>query len=117
VECVENGELDTPVTRGKVASFVNPLLEKGVDVIVLGCTHYPFLRDTIEAVAGKSVKVIDTGAAVAKHLKGRLVEDGLLNGHGIPGKIEFYTTGDASAATAAGGNLWTGATEFRFCPA
>ena len=44
-----------------------PLIEAGADVLVLGCTHYPFLRPLIQDVVGPDVKIIDTGAAVARH--------------------------------------------------
>jgi glutamate racemase len=65
-EAVEEGRTETPETRALVEKYVLPLLEKGVDTLVLGCTHYPVLRSLISSVAGPSVTLIDTGAAVAR---------------------------------------------------
>lgn len=79
VECVERGELKNAATRALVAEYVQPLLAAGADTIVLGCTHYPFLRSLIEAEAGPSVTLIDTGEAVARQVERRLREAGLLN--------------------------------------
>ena len=67
VNLVEAGELSGDRARGIVEEETIPLLEAGADVLVLGCTHYPFLRPLIEEVAGPGVEIIDTGIAVAKH--------------------------------------------------
>jgi len=68
VTLVEAGELSGPRARGIVEEETLPLIEAGADVLVLGCTHYPFLRPLIQDVVGPSVKIIDTGAAVASHV-------------------------------------------------
>lgn len=68
VELVERGELDTPRALAIVEEETLPLIEAGADVLVLGCTHYPFLRPLIEDVAGPNIKVLDTGSAVASHV-------------------------------------------------
>lgn len=70
VEIVESGEEHTERAERAVRESVEPLLGQGVDKIVLGCTHYPFLRPTIErVVAGHDIEVIDSGAAVARRVK------------------------------------------------
>jgi len=69
VNLVEKGELDTPRARKIVEEETLPLIEAGADVLVLGCTHYPFLRPLIEEVAGPRIQILDTGAAVAKHVE------------------------------------------------
>jgi glutamate racemase len=74
VELVEKGDLHSPAARDLVTSFVTPLLAAQVDTIVLGCTHYPFLKDLIQAAAGPDITLIDTGSAVAQQLKRRLHE-------------------------------------------
>lgn len=66
VEQVEAGDLAGPATRDLVRRYVTPLSARGADTLVLGCTHYPFLRPLIQEVAGPRVTVIDTGAAVAR---------------------------------------------------
>ena len=58
---------------------VQPLLDKGADTIVLGCTHYPFLADTIRKVAGPDVTIIDPAPAVARHVVEVMEEDGVLS--------------------------------------
>src|SRR5690606_9473039 len=72
VEKVEAGDLDGPETRALVARYTQPLLARGADTLVLGCTHYPFLRPLIAASAGPEVRLIDTGEAVARQVVRRL---------------------------------------------
>lgn len=70
VEIVEAGEEHTPRAQMAVRSVIEPLLDKGIDHIVLGCTHYPFLRSEIERVIGdREIKVIDSGEAVARRVE------------------------------------------------
>ena len=70
-EQVERGDLDSPATRALVEQYVRPLVAKGADTIVLGCTHYAFLEPVIREVAGPGVAVIDPAAAVARELRRR----------------------------------------------
>ena len=70
VELVESDMEHTEEAERLVRKAVEPLLDRGVDKLVLGCTHYPFLRPTIEhIVAGKGIDVIDSGAAVARRVE------------------------------------------------
>lgn len=69
VELVERGRFDGPEVEKIVSRSLNPLLEAGADVIVLGCTHYPFLKDVISRLAGPGVTVLDPAPAVARHTK------------------------------------------------
>ncbi|HVJ65817.1 MAG TPA: glutamate racemase [Bdellovibrionota bacterium] len=105
VECVERGDLTGAETRRLVESFVRPLRERGVDVIVLGCTHYPFLREAIAEVAGEGVSLIDTGAAVARQVQRKLeeVNGRRLEGHG---RELFFSSGDLSVGEGALRKLW-----------
>ena len=80
VELVENGILDGPQAEETVRRSLQPLLDAGADRIVLGCTHYPFLRDVIQRVAGPDVHIIDPAPAVARHLIEVMREEGLLTG-------------------------------------
>ena len=68
VELVENGVLSGPEAERVVRASLQPLLDAGADVIVLGCTHYPFLMDVIRKIAGPGVTIIDPAPAVARHL-------------------------------------------------
>ncbi|MCL4143416.1 UNVERIFIED_CONTAM: hypothetical protein GTU68_048381 [Idotea baltica] len=66
VECIERAEMETPQTRELIAGFVQPLLDAGADTLVLGCTHYPFVRDFIQDYRGHSASPLEPGAAVAR---------------------------------------------------
>lgn len=105
VEQVERGELATDTTRRLVESFLRPLLDKGCDTIVLGCTHFPFLRPLIEEMAGTRIAVIDTGEAVARQLHHRLEEPALLRTRG-QGHERFWTSGDVQQARRVISALW-----------
>jgi glutamate racemase len=99
VEQVERGELDTPQTRTLVNRYLAPLLAQQADIIVLGCTHYPFLRPLIQDIVGDAVSLLDTGAAVAAQVRRVLERQGLLSSSTSPGTIEWQTSGDAASFT------------------
>ena len=106
VEAIERGEIDTAATKALLRSYIEPLLDAKADVIVLGCTHYPFVKGQIELIAGKEIALIDTGSAVARQLKKRLEEADLLNlahGHAT---ITFYSNSHAPDAKKVIANLW-----------
>ncbi len=105
VEQVEAGELATAKTRELVARYTQPLLERGADTLVLGCTHYPFLRPLIAELAGPGVKLIDTGEAVARQVVRRLPEWLLGRMDATPDE-RFWTTGDARKVGGIASQLW-----------
>ena len=106
-EAVEAGALDSPDTRALVARHLQPLLDAGIDTLVLGCTHYPFLKPLITELAGPAVSLIDTGAAVARHLERRLAGHHLLAPPApTPPPEHFWTTGDPATATPTLHRLW-----------
>jgi glutamate racemase len=104
VEQVEKGELSSDATRNLIKQAVDPLTQKGADVLVLGCTHYPFLSDEIRRIAGPGVELIDPATAVARELHRRLRVAGLLEL--AQGSEQFYTTGDARTVSATMSRLW-----------
>ncbi len=106
VECVERGELSNSSTLELIQQYCKPLLNEGADTIVLGCTHYPFVRPLIEQAVGKEVALIDTGAAVAKYLQKRLQELGLLSKAKKAAEVVFYTNSDAENAKQVISQLW-----------
>ncbi|MBN2886241.1 MAG: glutamate racemase [Chromatiaceae bacterium] len=106
VEQVERGDLDGPETRALVQGYVNPLLARGADVLVLGCTHYPHLRPLIESCAGPAVCVLDSGLGVARQVRRRLAEAGLLAPESRSGCARFWTTGALSTNRALMERLW-----------
>src|SRR2546425_5280966 len=66
VSLVAHGELDVPVAEEFARAALQPILKEDIDVIVLGCTHFPALRPVIERITNKRVRVIDSGAAIAR---------------------------------------------------
>jgi len=106
VEQVEKGDLFSRDTRLLVERYVLPLLEKGADILVLGCTHYPFLDPLIRAVTGPSVSIIDPAEAVARELRRRLQQRGLLSSRDRPGTERFWTSGAPETVKRVVDRLW-----------
>lgn len=100
VELIEAGRLDDEETRGLLRQYVEPLLAQGCDTLILGCTHYPFIRPLLESIVPPSVAIIDTGAAVARRLQGLLAQSSLL-ASGSSRPATFYSSGNAAAFHAA----------------
>jgi glutamate racemase len=98
VECVERGDLAGPQTRALVERFVGPLRERGADTIVLGCTHYPFVRPVIEELMGPDAFVFDPASAVARELRRRLAARNLLADDGRRGRTTYWTSGNTDDA-------------------
>lgn len=99
VELVEKGMLTGPVAESTVRESLSPLLEAGADTIVLGCTHYPFLTETIRKTASvlvpeREVKIIDPAPAVARHLLEVIQEEGLTGEDQDGFSIELHSSGD-----------------------
>lgn len=94
VEAVEAGALDTPGTAALLRRCLTPLLEAEVDQLVLGCTHYPFLRSTIEAIVGADVSIIDPAPAVARQTASVLARRQAEASGETPGQHVFLTSGD-----------------------
>lgn len=78
VTLVEAGQLDGPTVEAVVREDIAPLLEAGIDELVLGCTHFPALRRVFERVAGPGIELIDSGAAIARQARRVLERDGML---------------------------------------
>ncbi|MEY2954166.1 MAG: hypothetical protein RLZZ401_2253 [Pseudomonadota bacterium] len=105
VEQIERADLSSAQTRNLVEASVMPLVQAGVDTLVLGCTHYPFLRTLIQQIAGPGVTLIDPAAAIAQELSRRL--EGQARPPAEPPASElFLTTGEPEAVQAVIGQLW-----------
>lgn len=115
VEQIEKGELLTAKTQELVARYVMPLIEKGVDTIALGCTHYPFLMPAIRHVAGADIEIVETGTAVAKQVVRRLAGENDLVDDDRAGRDIFYTTGDVLKAENIISSLWEQNTKVMAC--
>jgi glutamate racemase len=97
VNQIEKGELNSPATRAILEDALLPMLEKNIDTVVLGCTHYPFVIPLIEQIVGENVRVIDPAPAVAKQVKRLLDAGGMLNQNGDEGTVRFITSGEADS--------------------
>lgn len=102
VELVENDNTTGAEAENVVENSLIPLLEAGADTIVLGCTHYPFLSDTILKVASEhfpdqTISVIDPAPAVARHLLDVMTSEGLIRNDGF--RIELHSSGDDTSLT------------------
>lgn len=96
VPLVESGEFSGPVAKKIVAETLMPLKNKGLDTLILGCTHYPHLEHLIKNVMGASVSVISSGEETAREVSTILAYKGMLNNSEIEPKHEFYTTGSGT---------------------
>lgn len=97
VEEIEKGNLHGPETRKILTSALDPMLAAGIDTIVLGCTHYPFVIPLIREIAGLQVRVIDPAPAVAKQV-GRLLHlTDKTAKKTSTGEMQIFTTGEAIA--------------------
>ena len=92
VELVESGELYGPWAEDTVARSLQPLIASGADIIVLGCTHYPFLLPVMQKTAGPGIRFIDPAPAVARHLLDILRQKEISRDDQRPG-IELLTSG------------------------
>jgi glutamate racemase len=93
---IEAGHLDTPETDIILKSALGPMLAQGIDTVVLGCTHYPFVIPSIQKIVGPHVRVIDPAPAIARQV-GRVLEShNLTAGEGRMGKLRLLTSSDPS---------------------
>jgi glutamate racemase len=92
---IEAGRLDTSEVRAILEEALKPMLDKGIDTVVLGCTHYPFVIPLVEEIAGPGVRVIDPAPAIARQVGRLLDQHGLRNPNNNPGTIQFLTTADS----------------------
>ena len=92
VEQIEAGELDGGKVKSLLDGYLQPLLERGMDTLVLGCTHYTFVLPRIRKIVGESVTIIDAGDAIARQLRRQLHERAALVHGTCPGSIEFWSS-------------------------
>jgi glutamate racemase len=79
VELIEAGEHNSPQMYTLLEKYLIPMVKKNIDYLVLGCTHYPYLLEQIKEILPKSIKIIDSGKAVAKQTKTVLEQNNLLS--------------------------------------
>lgn len=98
VKQIESGQIDAPETRAILERALHPMMAQGVDTVVMGCTHYPFVIPLVQQIVGPRVQVIDPAPAVARQAGRLLAERHLLvepdAGCQTPAEAQFFTTGD-----------------------
>lgn len=95
VEAVEANQENLPATEEAVRQVIEPIIARGADMLVLGCTHYPFLRDVIvKVIAEREVEIIDSGEAVEKRVESLLDQYDLRAESGHKPKYEFVSFAD-----------------------
>lgn len=91
VTLIENGKIHSLEMRELLKKYINPMLEKNIDHLVLGCTHYPFLRSEIEKIIGEKVRILDSGEAIARQTKVILQQENLINLNNCSPEHKFYS--------------------------
>ncbi len=94
VTLVEDGQLDGPEVEAAVRHALDPILREDIDVIVLGCTHFPALRPVIERVATRQVQVIDSGSAIARRTRYVLDTENLMQPGTTQGELCLWCSGN-----------------------
>ncbi|AKA35617.1 glutamate racemase [Flagellimonas lutaonensis] len=92
VELIEAGKTLSKETEQLLASYVNPMVDEGIDCLVLGCTHYPYLLPSLKKILPPHIKIIDSGEAVARQTKAVLLQGNLMAATQNRGVVHrFYT--------------------------
>jgi len=101
VERVENGDANAPETESLLRQCLAPLLAEGMDVLVLGCTHYPFLIPALERLLPPGVSIVEPSDAIARQTRRILAKRGLLATDGPPAPRHYAATGEPDALRRA----------------
>ena len=100
VPLIEAGLIETPEMQALLRSHLKPILDQGADTLVLGCTHYPFLKKMIRAVVGDSMTLIDTSDAVVRQLLRQMHQQGLIVSSKHSPKLSLLSTANADTLEA-----------------
>jgi glutamate racemase len=100
VPLIEAGLIETPEMQALLRSHLKPILDQGADTLVLGCTHYPFLKKMIRAVVGDSMTLIDTSDAVVRQLLRQIHQQGLIVSSKNSPKLSLLSTANADTLEA-----------------
>ncbi len=99
-DAIEGGQLQRSQRAALLAQFILPLLAKGVDTLVLGCTHYPLIANEIRSIIPETVELIDTSAAIARQVVSKLALNNTLNPSEIDGQTVFFSSAYTAAKAA-----------------
>ncbi|MGI9087454.1 MAG: glutamate racemase [Chthoniobacterales bacterium] len=92
VPLIEEGWLTSAITDTVLMQYLQPLLDDGIDTLVLGCTHYPLLRPAISRLLGEAVTLVDSAENCARAVRAALADEGLTNSTQNPGKLQVALT-------------------------
>lgn len=104
VHMVESGQIDGPEVEDAVKEYIYPLMDNGIDTLVMGCTHYPFLAGIIERYVGSYVTLVDPAAETIEELSMILMDKEIANQQGT-GTGEFYVSGNEQSFYKVGALL------------
>jgi glutamate racemase len=90
---VEEGDLSGPKVKSLLKKYLSEIKDSNADYLVLGCTHYPFLKKSIQKIIGSHITLLDSGEAIAKHAKALLSDNHMKNDRRKSGNIVYFTTG------------------------
>jgi len=105
VPLVEEGWTDRPVTLQIAREYLAPVLSRKIDALVLGCTHYPLLKNTIARVAGRSVRLIDSAEETARDVENGLRRQDALNPSTRAGSAQYFVTDTPAQFARLGGRF------------
>lgn len=112
VKQIEAGETGSPATEAMLRGWLQPMLDRHIDALVLGCTHYPLVRPLIERIVGPGVRIIDPAPAIARRVDHLLQERGMRSG-ATDGGLQCWTSGEPSHFAHTLAHLGMGGTEVR----
>ena len=108
VELVEKGDLGSSALNALLKKYIDHLLKEDIDTLVLGCTHYSFIKPAIQKLMPDHIKIVETGDAVANYLNNVLIEKHLLNENTVLGTTDFWTNSLDQNAGNVIAKLWGG---------
>ena len=91
---IDTGHFNDPELEALLRGWIEPMLERNIDALVLGCTHYPLVRPLIERIAGPGVRVIEPSDAIARRVAQVLAQHALNAPDGVHGSLECWTSGE-----------------------
>jgi len=92
VPFIEEGWIDHPALKAVLRDYLKPMLDKGIDTLVLGCTHYPLLMPVLQRMLGAKVRLVDSASTCAAHVKRTLEAEGLLRTSKAKPTLEIHLT-------------------------
>jgi len=99
VPLIEDGQIDSPAMRTLLQKHLQGIVEAQADTLVLGCTHYPFLKNQIRELIGTSITIVDTSDAVVRQLSRQLEQNGLAEESGVA-SLKLLSTANADTLLA-----------------